>query len=167
MKKLSKSINENQIVKAIVSNSNLGIWNGKDATEYFFSCRYWLEKYEALVIFSRDEGHHTSGWWKNPYYERCYHLSISFVDKFGNNKPHNTKKANKIVKMLFGTNSRLIWCEPPYSEDGIKKDVWHYRLFCDINWKAIKPRGEVYSKEFTEVGWKSFSEIQKLNSIHY
>ena len=84
------------------------------------------------------------------------------MDKFGNEKPHKKKVAEQLVKMFFGSNQNLIWCEPPYSKIGLKKEVWHYRLFCDANWQAIKPRGEVYSTEFTEVGWKSFSELKAL-----
>ena len=162
MKTLSKNISEQQLIRTVISQSKTGIWDGGDPTEYFFNCRFWIEKYDALIIFSRDEGHHTCGWWKNPDYERCYHLSVSFVDKFGNEKPHKKKVAEQLVKMFFGSNQNLIWCEPPYSKIGLKKEVWHYRLFCDKNWQAIKPRGEVYSTEFTEVGWKSFSELKAL-----
>jgi hypothetical protein len=32
-------------------------------------------------------------------------------------------------------------------------------VFCDERWQPILPRGEVYSREFTEKGWKSFSEM--------
>lgn len=42
------------------------------------------------------------------------------------------------------------------------KGVYHYRLFCDEAWKPIMPRGEVYSTQFTERGWKSFSDLHKL-----
>lgn len=163
MIKLSNYTTENQIQKIVLSQSKKGIWDGKDPNEYFFNCRFWIEKYNALILFTRDEGHHTCGWWKNPDYERCYHLSISFMDKFQNRKPHKKKEAEKLVKLFFGNNSNLVWCEPPYSKEGLKNEVWHYRLFCDENWKAIKPRGEVYSTQFTEVGWKSFSEISRLS----
>lgn len=129
-----------------------GIFNGKDADDYFYRCRWQWQKYDCLMIFTRDIGHHSSGWWKNPDYERCYHLSISFDG--GINKNH----LEKIIKGLFGTNRNLIWVEPPYSEAGKSKETWHYRLFCDEHWQPIKPRGEVYSTQFTERGWKSFSE---------
>jgi hypothetical protein len=42
---------------------------------------------------------------------------------------------------------------------GRQYDVHHYRLFADKQWRPLLPRGEVYSKEFTERGWKSFGEI--------
>jgi hypothetical protein len=77
----------------------------------------------------------------------------------------NKAAIEKILDGLFGQNKKMIWIEPPYSEHGKSKEVWHYRLFCDANWFPIMPRGEVYSKEFTEKGWKSYSEIhsQKPN----
>jgi len=103
-----------------------------------------------------DIGYHTSGWWKNPDYERCYHLSISFPGG------RNNKKLEHILNKFFGNNKRLLWCEPPYSEEGKKAGVYHYRLFCDENWQPIFPRGEVYSTQFTEMGWKSFSELHRI-----
>ena len=45
---------------------------------------------------------------------------------------------------------------------GVKRaEVYHYRLFCDEGWQPIMPRGEVYSTQFTELGWKSFSELHR------
>jgi hypothetical protein len=37
--------------------------------------------------------------------------------------------------------------------------VRHWRVFCDIIWQAIMPRGEVYSRELTERGWQSWSDL--------
>lgn len=128
------------------------IWNGNE--DLPASCIWMLERYPATVVFTRDIGYHSSGWWKNPDYERCWHLSISF--RGGSEK----KALEQILDNLFGENKKLIWIEPPYSSDGKKMDVWHYRLFCDVNWQPIKPRGEVYNTDFTERGWKSFSEVQ-------
>ncbi len=132
-----------------------GFFDGQTSTQYFRDCSWWIEQYECQIIFTRDIGHHSSGWWKNPDYERCYHLSISFPG--GSNK----FALSKIIQGLFGDNKNKLWIEPPYSDDGKRKGVWHYRLFCDANWQPIIPRGEVYSKEFTESGWKSYSEVHK------
>lgn len=52
------------------------------------------------------------------------------------------KKLEHILNKFFGNNKRLLWCEPPYSEEGKKAGVYHYRLFCDENWQPIFPRGE-------------------------
>jgi hypothetical protein len=128
------------------------MWNGRDPVPD--SCSWLLERYPATIIFTRESGYHSSGWWKNPDYERCWHLSISF--RGGSEK----KALREIIDNLFRPYERLIWVEPPYSPEGKKNNVWHYRLFCDINWQPIQPRGEVYSTQFTELGWKSFSELQ-------
>lgn len=138
----------------IIKTANSGIWEGDISTPYFEGCKFWSEKYECIIIFTKEVGYHSGGWWKNPDYERCYHLSISFPG--GRNK----SKLDKVLTGLFGYNKKLLWVEPPYSEDGKRHDVWHYRLFCDPNWLAMKPRGEVYNTHFTEQGWKSFSELK-------
>ncbi len=133
----------------------LGTYDGSENTQfYFWQCRWWVMQYECLIIFTRDAGHHTCGWWKNPQYERCWHLSISFPGGI------HKKGLEKILDSLFGPDKNKLWIEPPYSKVGKQKEVWHYRLFCDENWKGIIPQGEVYSKEFTEKGWLSYSDKQ-------
>jgi len=130
-----------------------GIFDGSGMTEYLKSCKWWIQKYDCSVLLTRDVGYHTCGWWKNPDYERCWHLSIAF---------HGGKNKNglkKIIDGLFGDHKRKLWIEPPYSDVGKSKGVWHYRLFCDEQWDPIVPRGEVYSTQFTERGWKSYSEL--------
>lgn len=142
-------------LQKVKSWANTGTFEGRGMTDYFNQASWWIQQYECQIIFTRDVGHHTCGWWKNPDYERCYHLSISFPG--GRNKI----ALEKIIDGLFSSNKKKIWIEPPYSEHGKSKEVWHYRLFCDALWQPIIPRGEVYSKEFTEKGWKSYSEINK------
>lgn len=114
----------------------------------------------ARMIYTRDIGHHMSGWWKNPEYERCLHLSISFcVNPTDAPLPYDHKQAEKIARAFFGDDTSKAWVEPPYSKDGIKCGVHHYRVFCDQRWHPIIPKGEVYSRENTPAGWKSFSEL--------
>ncbi len=114
----------------------------------------------TTLIFTRDTGHHSAGWFKNPDYERCWHLSVSFRDpETGESRPFDHRESERWVKLFFRGNTNLLWCEPPYSPEGKLRGVHHYRLFCNEAWQPIKPRGEVYSREFTEKGWKSFSEI--------
>lgn len=116
------------------------------------------------AVLSRDTGHHTSGWWKNPDYERCLHLSLSFVDpETGSSREKDKKLTAQWIDAIFGANNRLLWCEPPFSHQGKKRDVWHYRLFfADKGFSVpILPRGEVYTKEFTDAGWLSFSDVQE------
>lgn len=120
---------------------------------------------ESQLIFSRDVGHHTSGWFKNPDYERCEHLSIAYRDSetgefFGRQKWDITRDW---LRLFFGDAMRLVWTEPPFTDQGKHDGVYHFRVFYSEAWLApILPRGEVYSKELTEVGWKSFSEVREL-----
>lgn len=142
-----------QRIKQIIYNANQGTFDGKNATEYFRSCYHFFEEPPHSVLFTRDVGAHTSGWKKNPDFERCYHLSLSF--KSGSEK----KLELKYLKSLFGENYKWLWIEPPFSILGKGRDIWHYRLFCDKNWKAIRPKGEPYDTTNTPKGWKSFSEV--------
>jgi hypothetical protein len=119
------------------------------------------------LIFSRDTGHHSSGWWKNPDYERCWHLSVSFHDPLtGATAPKDIKLTDQWIKAFYGDDKRYVWSEPPYSDHGRAAGVWHYRVFCDPGWQPIVPRGEVYSRELTEAGWLSFSELQSEHAKH-
>lgn len=117
------------------------------------------------LIFTRDQCHHTSGWWKNPDYERCWHLSLSFLDaETGEVAPKNEALTLRWLQAFFRPDEiRMLWAEPPYTAEARRAEVWHYRLFCNEGWEGIVPRGEVYSREHTERGWKSFSEIQAQN----
>jgi len=113
------------------------------------------------LVFTRDGGMHSSGWWKNPDYEHCLHLSLSFVDtESGENAPHDHALARHWCGLFYGDLVRLIWAEPPFSEHGRTRGVWHYRVFTAEDYRtAILPRGEVYTREFTERGWKSWSDL--------
>lgn len=127
---------------------------------YFRSCTQPIPQLGMLVIFTRDVGHHESGWWKNPEYERCEHLSLSFYDpETLEPDQFNMDKARRLAKMFFGGSLRWVWVEPPYTPEGRARSVHHYRLFCDRGWQALKPSGEVYSKDKTPSHWRSFGEI--------
>lgn len=119
----------------------------------------------ALIIFSRDTGHHTSGWWKNPDYENCLHLSISYQAQ-GQHVPHDKSKSQRLAEAFFGDDASLAWIEGPYSPEGKVNDVWHYRVFTDPAWNPFKPRGEVYNNDWTPSDWKSFSEIHGYKPTH-
>lgn len=116
----------------------------------------------TVLIFTRDEGMHTSGWWKNPDYERCLHLSLSFRDpRTGEPTGHHDRYlADEWCRLFFRHMCRLIWAEPPFSPEGKVHATWHYRVFMAEDWKTpILPRGEVYTREFTKAGWKSWSDV--------
>jgi hypothetical protein len=150
-----------------------GIYSGLIRTvhdaQYMARCKADVrvgDTYNRL-IFTRDSGHHSSGWWKNPDYERCFHLSVSFAYLDESPAPFDAERAMRWAKDLFREHVRWVWVEPPYSPEGKVRDVHHYRLFCDEGWQAIKPRGEVYSRELTEAGWKSFSEIHGVRAEQF
>ena len=147
------------------------IFDGRDSPasrRYLLDCRHYHPATECLILYTRDTGHHPSGWWKNPDYERCYHLSISFVAyERGRAQPlpFDTRTAGKWAEAFSGKETRNAWIEPPYSDEGKSQGVHHYRLFCDPAWQPIKPRGEVYSKDWTPADWKSFSDVHALTPI--
>ena len=127
------------------------------------ACRHQLRIKTGLccsIIYTRETGYHSGGWWKNPDYERCLHLSIAFVEErpFGR-LPFQKKEALRIATAFFGDDVRLTWFEPAYSERGKECDVGHYRLFCDPGWNPMKPRGEIYNTDWTPASWKSFSDL--------
>jgi hypothetical protein len=114
----------------------------------------------VAMIFTRDTGHHTSGWWKNPDYERCWHLSLSFFDLCTYEpEQYRSELASSIAHLFFGDDIRYAWVEPPYTDEGKLRGVHHYRVFADEGWQALMPRGEVYGRDSTPSTWKSFSEI--------
>jgi hypothetical protein len=139
--------------------ANLGLYDGRAITPYFHACKRNDPNTGTSLLFTRDTGMHSSGWFKNPDYERCHHLSMTFYDPFtGEWAPKNEALTRKWLKAFYGDHMRWTWAEPPTGK--YPADTWHYRLFCDEHWQPIKPRGEVYSTEFTEKGWKSFSELK-------
>ncbi len=147
------------LATALRRAAETGVFDGRREADYFDHCRRINAAMGVQAIFTRDVGHHTSGWWKNPDYERCYHLSLSFFDpETRSPAPRNRRLTDALVAAVFGRWRRWLWCEPPYSPEGRRKDVWHYRLFCDAGWAPLKPRGEVYSRELTEAGWLSWSD---------
>ena len=114
------------------------------------------------IIFTRDTGHHTSGWFRNPDYERCEHLSVSPVG-LAPGAPSESREPVRgvndfLLRAFWPEHWRLAWREGPKSPEGVAHEVVHWRVFCDARWVPIRPRREVYTKELTERGWQSASE---------
>lgn len=138
----------------------LAYWEVKNR-RYMDACT-GLHKFSgSYLIFTRDTGHHRCGWWKNPEYESCYHLSISYLDPETLDPilHHDRKMSLEWIDHFFGDWKRYLWEESPKTEGGQILQVYHYRVFVDEHWQPIIPRGEVYSRKLTEAGWKSFSEV--------
>jgi hypothetical protein len=166
----------------------LGVHDGRDhplTRHYISECSHFHGRSGALVLFTRDAGHHSSGWMKNPDYERCWHLSLSFrepqdwaLDRLVKVRtmvmlgagfelaPFSLAKAKPWVEAMLYPHAALSWMEAPFSAQGKECDVRHWRVFCDPFWQPIKPRGEVYSTDFTEMGWRSWSEINQPMPSH-
>jgi len=160
MNLIPKDVPIKESIRRILAQARSGTWNGISMTPYVDSCRWLLEGQNVGLILSRDVDHTNSGWWKNPDYERCWHLSMSFYDNNRNSIDKDVKKTELFLSYIFGKHKRKIWTEPPYSDIAKRRGIWHYRLFCDSRWKPIIPRKEVYSKNYTEPGWMSYSELQ-------
>lgn len=150
-------------LKAMARTGSFPYFDGSDSPQaraYIERCRRVHLGSGAIVLFTRDVGHHTSGWIKNPDYERCFHLSLSFRDMATfEPRPHHRSVALDWCRAFFGQHVRWTWTESPKSKAGRYLDVWHTRLFCDAGWQPIKPRGEVYDRTWTPEDWKTWGEV--------
>mgnify|MGYP003524565819 FL=1 len=150
------------LARAMKHHARSGLWDGRAETAqlpYFDQARREHAETGTVLLFTREDGYHSSGWWKNPDYERCYHLSISFWDLQSQQpRPFETRLAEAWVRCFFVTWTRYVWEEGPSMK--LPAEVRHYRVFCDPAWQPILPRGEVYTRDFVEKGWKSWSDQQ-------
>ncbi len=151
--------------RAMKMHAKKGFFDGATGTAYFDAARRFHQETGSSLLFTRDIGYHSSGWFKNPDYERCWHLSMSFWDAEKQNplpRPYEPKLAEAWVHCFFGPMIRYIWEEGMTSETRpvVGNEVRHYRVFCNPAWQPIIPRGEVYTKDFTEKGWLSWSDKQ-------
>lgn len=151
------------VAEKLKAAARFGEFDGRmDLTgaSYLGDCTAFHAPSGSLLIFTRDTGHHTSGWFKNPEYERFLHLSISFREPFFRTKPasFDHRLAKEWIDLFFAEHTRLIWEESPKTPEGQRLEVRHYRVVCCQHWQPFLPKGEVYSTDLTERGWKSWSE---------
>ena len=149
------------------SVANMGVWDGYDdekGQRYINKCRRIDSETSTVIIFTRDTGHHSSGWMKNPDFERCFHLSLSpapmrIIIPNAQRAELSAKTKAAWLKAFYGEDAKYTWEESAKSHVGKQHGVLHYRLFCDESWKPILPSGEVYSTALTELGWRSASQV--------
>ncbi len=156
------AIVEQMKAKAELYKGRFPLANNKIGLAIVNSC---LAQYEqpgliTTLIYTADDGMHAVGWWKNPDYARCYHLSIAYWYPDSTVAPKQNKATQEWVDLFFHPHANWVWTEPPYSAIGKRKNVWHYRLFADEHWQPRLAEGEVYSTLKTERGWLSYSELQ-------
>lgn len=163
-----------RVARELRRRAKHGLFNGLSnaaAWRYIRHCTFDDAATLTRVMFTRDIGHHTSGWLKNPDYENCWHLSTSpapnliiLPDDQRLAEP-DMKTCARWVHAFYGDDARYVWAESPKTEQGKQRGVWHWRLFCDEHWQPIVPRKEVYSRDFTELGWRSASQVLAEDGI--
>ena len=158
------------VAKQMRARAATGTFNGRPSgMPYMHACRRDHYATRTRLIFTRDTGHHTSGWLSNPDYERCLHLSTSPLASPiympGVVADLDKGTVSKWVRAFFGSDADKVWAESPKSDMGKTAGVWHWRLFCDAKWNAILPRDEVYTREFIEEGWRSASQMLAEDGI--
>lgn len=172
------------VVHQIRRAATYGSFHGQERhplqAAYLRRCTHLHAHTGTLLIYTRDAGHHTSGWMANPQFERCLHLSISFraaqpdhaVDRLMSPHvlaelgatlalaPFDHRLAGVWAEQILHPFAALAWTEPAMSHWGRQAEVRHWRIFCDEGWHPNRPVGEVYSRRLTEAGWKTWSELQ-------
>lgn len=150
-----------RLVKDHVQTAKTGEWHGEIESEYFDACRRFNGGFGVASILTRDVGYQKAGMWQNPDFDRCLHLTLAFFQP-GTVNPtaQHHSVATAIIKKMFFPHVKWVWIEPPYSERDRSHDVWHYRLFCDERWQAMRPPSDDAAKELTAKGWKSFADVQ-------
>lgn len=140
--------------------ANSGVFDGINTnTRYFTEARWYIPNDGVLLLFTRDKGMHDCGWFKNPDYNQCYHLSISCWNPITRQPAgYDPKLHRQWIHMVYGDWVKYIWHESPVNDN--PSQPHHYRVMTDSNWQPIIPRGEVYTKEYTALGWKSWSDQQ-------
>lgn len=154
-----------RVARHICRRANYWTFDGREGPDLMRrlrECTYDSSSTRTRVMLTRDVGMHTSGWMKNPDYERCLHLSLSPAPAMVVGAPPLIEDRNVIeelwVRAFFGEHALLTWREGPKSDVGRLREVAHWRLFCDPSWSPIMPRGEVYSSRHTPADWESWSE---------
>ena len=162
------------VVSELRRRARHGLFDGRPNREgqrYIKHCTLDDATTLTRLIFTRDTGHHSSGWLKNPDYERCWHLSTSprpglIVLPGEQLAEPDPRTMGAWVGAFFGADVRYVWTESPKTPEGQRIGVWHWRLFCDEHWQPILPRKEVYTRDFTPADWQSASQVLAGNGLY-
>ena len=105
IKTISFNTPDSDIFKKIVGFAKTGFFDGRSTTTYFEECRWFVERYDCIIVFTRDIGYHTSGWWKNPDYERCYHSinSLEITNGCYGVSLHIARKVKRLGYIIIGS----------------------------------------------------------------
>jgi len=59
IKTISFNTPDSDIFKKIVGVAKTGFFDGRSTTTYFEECRWFVERYDCIIVFTRDIGYHT------------------------------------------------------------------------------------------------------------
>jgi len=115
-----------------------------------------VEELRISTLLTFDVGAHSSGWWRNSDYERCWHLSLVGIAQLGVHGGHEyvdvpLDDITAWASIEYGRARSLAWTEPPagdfdvYRNAPASRHTTHIRLFVDQQNQPIKPTGEVYT----------------------
>lgn len=145
------------VISQLKARARATPWDGRASISaaHRFIAASWShpEEVNVSILFTFDYGAHSSGWWRNSDYERCWHLSLAgmnaTLDAY-EDLPDEDRRA--WPRAFFGGQSRMAWWEPPahegdpYRSAAASRSTHHVRLFVDrTTGQPIIPTGEVYT----------------------
>lgn len=165
------------VVTELRRRAELWVYDGdpdrKDFKRRAHDCRVYHAPTKTILVFSRHSGAHSQGGFVSPLCERCYHLSISFVDFEGERPlPVDGKRLAEWTNEFFGQDIDLVWAEAPAGTGLIEttfkwmagKDpgdmlFWHFRLFCNKEWRRIVDCPKDMERDLRGRGWVRAREL--------
>lgn len=131
----------------------------RGAKHFMRDCRGAHLPTGTMLTFARDVGHFSHGGFRSPVSERCFHLSLAFVDVAKKEALAPMNLIEDWVRAFFTNELRSVWAETPSFKRGGDMVFWHFRVFCDHDWFPIAVEPKEMIKDFRSRGWIRFSEI--------
>lgn len=137
-------------------------------------CRAVHKPTKTVVTFGRTSGHHSKGGYRSPATERCFQLSLSFVD-FEAQTPLEARSdlLEQWLVAFFGEELEFVWVEAPVSAGWFEQTFrwamglgtgdllfWHFRKFCDESWETVKEEPREMIKDLRGRGWVRATELK-------